>query len=257
VTDLFGNAASGKGSFARNITIDGSFGDWQGITPLYSGPVGTAGAADFKDIYMYSDASRYYFRVTLWGDIPSGSGQFPFYVNMFFDTDLSAGSGFGVFGSELLIQSGFAYQQKNGGFNEGSINNLNWTCLPAVPGTNFEFSVSRAATFASDSTSVFPTNGINFAFQGMDPSFTPLNLAPASGVISFTNSPQVTVPALPLGKLGIQRVVGGRAALTWDAPGALQARDSLTSGAWTNVPAATSPHVIPASASQTYYRLIN
>lgn len=257
VTDLFGNAAHATVPFTRTITIDGSFADWQGISPVFSGPIGTAGAADFKDIYLYSDASRYCFRVTLWQDIPSGDGQFPFYVNMFFDTDNNAGSGFSAFGSELLIQSGFSYQEKNGGFNEGPINNLNWTCLPAVPATNFEFSVSRAATFASDNTLVFPTNVLNFLFQGMTPGFVPVNTAPASGVISFTNTAQVTVPSLPLGKIAISSLSGGKVALSWDLPGSLQAKGSLTSGAWTNVPAATSPYVIPAGGSQLFFRLSN
>jgi hypothetical protein len=257
VTDLFGNAARQSAAFSRSITIDGNFADWQGIAPLYSGPIGGAGAADFKDIYLYSDSSRYYFQVTLWQDIPPGDGQFPFYVNMFFDSDNDALTGYSVFGSELLIQSGFSYQQKNGGFNEGPINGLDWTSLPAVPGTNFEFSVSRAATFASDSTAVFPTNVLNFLFQGMTPGFVVVNTAPASGVISFTNTPVVNVPPLSLGALGVQTVVGGKVALAWDGSHTLQARGTVSGGSWTNVPAATSPYVAPATGSQLYFRLTN
>jgi hypothetical protein len=259
VTDPFGNAGNSTVSFTRTITIDGSFDDWTGVSPVFSGPIGLPNAADFKDIYLYSDASHYYFRVTLWQDIPSGDGQFPFYVNMFFDTDNNAGTGFGVFGSEMLIQSGFSYQEKNGGFNEGSINNLNWTSLPAVPGTNFEFSVTRAATFDSDNTPVFTTNVLNFLFQGMDTGFVPQNFAPAGGVgvVSFTNSTEVSVPSVPLGKVAIITLSGGQVALEWDQPGTLQACGSLTSGGWTNVPAATSPHVIPATGTSLFFRLSN
>lgn len=257
VTDLFGNAANSTVSFTRTIQIDGSFDDWASVAPVFSGPIGTAGAADFKDIYLYSDASRYYFRVTLWQDIPSVSGRFPDFVNMFFDTDNNAATGFSAFGSEILIQSGFGYQEKNGGFNEGGLNNLNWTCLPSVPGTNFEFSVSRAATFASDNTAVFPTNVLNFLFQGQTPGFIPVNLAPASGVISFTNTTEVNVPSVPLGKIAISSLPGGKVALSWDLPGSLQAKGAVTSGVWTNVPAATSPYVIPAGGSQLYFRLSN
>ncbi|PYI84218.1 MAG: hypothetical protein DME26_13630, partial [Verrucomicrobia bacterium] len=154
VADLFGNAAHTTVSFTRTITIDGSFDDWQSLSPVFSGPIGTAGAADFKDIYVYSDASRYDFRVILWQDIPPGDGQFPLYADLFFDTDNDSATGYpavGPVGSELLTESGFGYQEKNGGFNEGGINGLNWECLPSAPGTNFEFSFSRAATFASDS----------------------------------------------------------------------------------------------------------
>jgi len=193
--------------------------------------------------------------VTLWQDIPPADGQFPFYVNMFFDTDNNAASGFSAVGSEFLIQSGFGYQEKNGGFNEGGIDNLDWLSLPAAPGTNFEFSFSRAATYSSDSTPVFTTNVLNFAFQGMNSSFVTINQAPATGVISFTNAPVINVPSSPLGPVGIQAVSGGKVALAWDGPGSLQARASLTSGTWTNVPAATSPYVIPASGTQLYFRL--
>lgn len=260
VTDLFGNAANTTVSFTRTITIDGSFDDWQSLSPVFSGPIGTAGAADFKDIYVYSDATRYSFRVTLWQDIPPGDGQFPSYAQMFFDTDNNSVTGHspvGGVGSELLIESGFGYQEKNGGFNEGSINDLNWASLPFEPGTNFEFSVSRAATFTSDNTAVFPTNVLNFLFRGMTPNFVPVNLAPAGGMISFTNTAVVNVPSLPLGSIAIEQLSGGKVALVWDLPGNMQARGSLSSGSWTNVPAAASPYVIPALGSQLFFRLTN
>jgi len=261
VTDLFGNAAHLTVSFTRTITIDGSFNDWQGIAPIYSGPIGSAGAADFKDIYAYSDASNYYFRVTLWQDIAPGDGQFPLYVDMFFDADNNSATGFpavGPVGSELLIESGAGYQEKLGNFNDQfGINGLSWACLPATPGTNFEFSFSRAATYASDGLPIFTTNVLNFQFVGLLTNFQPQNRVPASGSISFTNIPVVNVPSLPIGRIAIQNLSGGKVALVWDQPGTLQARGSLSSGTWTNVPAATSPYVIAAPGSQSFFRLSN
>ncbi len=258
VNDLFGNSANTTVSFARRITIDGDFGDWVGVTPIYSGPSGTDGAADFKDIYMYDDANAYYFRVTLWHDIPSSAGQFPSYVNMFFDTDNNSGTGYSAIGSELLIQSGFGYQEKNGGFNEGGINGLNWLSLPASPGTDFEFRFSKSATFASDGTPVFTTNVINYLFQGQTPAFSVLNSAPFDGsLLSYTNLPAVTVPSLPLGRLSVAAVPGAKAAVLWDAPGTLQASASLAGNGWTNVPAATSPYIVPASGGQLFFRLVH
>lgn len=255
VNDLFGNPSSTTVSFVGRITIDGNFDDWNGVTPIYSGPSGSDGAADFKDIYVYDDATSYYFRVTLWHDIPPSAGQFPFYVNMFFDTDNNSGTGYSAIGSELLIQSGFSYQEKNGGFNEGPINGLNWDSQPASPGTNFEFSFSKSATFASDGTPVFTTNVLNFLFQGMTPGFVVMNTAPADGVLSYTNVPAVSVPVLPLGRIGIDAVPGGGSAVIWDAPGTLQASGSLSSGGWTNVPGAASPYIIPPSSGQRFFRL--
>ncbi len=258
VNDLFGNATHITVSFARSITIDGDFGDWAGVTPIYSGPSGTDGAADFKDIYIYNDATSYYFFVTLWHDIPSGAGQFPAYVNMFFNTDNDPNTGYTAVGSDLLIQSGFGYQEKNGGFNEGSINGLNWVSQPAAPGTNFEFSFSRAATFVSDGTPVFPTNVLSFLFQGMTPAFAVLNSAPSDGgVITYTDVAPVTVPALPPGGIGIASVPGGNVALTWDTVATLQSNGSLAGGSWTNVPSAASPYIVPISGGQRFFRLSN
>jgi len=203
---------------------------------------------------MYNDATNYYFYVTLWHDIPSASGQFPAYVNMFFNTDGDSSTGYlpGTIGSELLIQSGYSYQEKNGGFNEGSINGLNWTCLPAAPGTNFEFSVSRLAAFASDNTLVFPTNQLTFIFQGMTPSFNPLN---QTTLITYTNVTNPSVASLPLGRLAVDSLSAGTIAVVWNSPGTLQENTSLSGGTWTNLPSATSPYVVPNYGRQLYFRL--
>jgi hypothetical protein len=258
VKDVFGNAAHVSGQFTRDITVDGSFDDWVGLTPIYSSgaPTGNTDAADFKDIYVYNDANYYYFRVTLWADIAPGSGQFPAYVNMLFDTDNNAGTGYSAIGSEFLVQSGFAYQEKDGNFNDGfGINGLNWLCLPQVPGTNFEFQLSKAATFGEDGTPVFTANLINFLFQGMTPGFVVLNQAPAFGVISYTNMSTTTVVPLPLGKLSISALPGRQAAVVWNPPGTLQQSSSLNGGSWTNLPAAVSPYVLPIYGAKQFFRL--
>ena len=258
VKDVFGNAAHVSGQFTRDITVDGSFDDWVGLTPIYSSgaPTGNTDAADFKDIYVYNDANYYYFRVTLWADIAPASGQFPAYVNMLFDTDNDAGTGYSAIGSEMLVQSGFAYQEKDGNFNDGfGINGLNWLCLPQAPGTNFEFQLSKAATFGEDGTPVFTANVINFLFQGMTPGFVVLNQAPASGVISYTNMTTTTAGPLPLGKLSISALPARQAAIVWNPPGTLQQSSSLSGGSWTNLPAAVSPYVLPIYGAKQFFRL--
>jgi len=262
VDDLYGNTAHIAAQFARDITIDGSFDDWAGLAPVYttSAPSGNTNAADFEAIYAYDDANYYYFLVTLWTDIEPSAGHFPSYVNMFFDTDNNPGTGYGAFGSDMLIQSGYSYQQKDGGIGNGlvdgyGINNLNWLCLPAAPGTNFEFRMSKTATFGQDNTPVFSTNILNFLFEGNNPSFNLENTAPPSGVLSYTNAAQVPVSALPLGSLSIAALPGGQAAVVWNPPGTLQVTTSLTGGAWTNLPAATSPYIIPVSGTVQLFRL--
>ena len=119
VTDRNGNATRVTLQVAQTvgIIINGSFDDWAGIPPVYSGPSGTDGAADFKNIYVYNDDDYYYFRVTLWHDVPASDGFFPRRANLHFDTDNNGATGYhpdasSNFGSEFLLQSGFFYQEK-------------------------------------------------------------------------------------------------------------------------------------------------
>jgi len=256
VNDLFGNPSHVSGQFARDITIDGSFDDWTGLTPVYSSgaPSGNTDAADFEAIYVYNDANYYYFRVTLWTDIDSAYGQFPYYVNMFFDTDNNPGTGYAAIGSDMLIQSGYSYDERTGSFGGPAIDGLNWLCLPAEPGTNFEFQLSRSAVFDIDQAPVFSTNVINFIFQGMTPGFVVENTVPESGVLSYSNVSPPLVAPLPLGKIAINQLSGGQAAIVWDPPGTLQYSTALNSS-WTNLPAATSPYVIPATGAGEFFRL--
>jgi hypothetical protein len=259
VNDLFSNTVHFTGQFARDITIDGSFGDWTGIAPLYTNaaPTGGTNAADFEYISVYNDANFYYFRVTLWGDIYP-PGEFPDFVNMYFDTDNNEATGNpvqGVLGSEMLIQSGFGYQEKNGTFNDGyGINSLGWLCLPAEPGTNFEFEISRAATFGEYGTAVFTTNVINFIFLGQNSNYFAVNWAPPSGYLSYSNITAPSLSPLPLGNLAIDLLSGGQAAVVWQPPGSLQSSTNLN-GLWTNVPAATSPYVVPVAGTGQFFRL--
>jgi hypothetical protein len=258
VNDLFGNSAHVSGQFARDITIDGSFADWTGLTPVYStaAPSGIVGAADFENIYMYNDANYYYFRVMLWTDIDPAFGQFPYYVDMFFDTDNNASTGYGAYGTELWVESGFSYHQTSSSPNDGlGINGLNWLSLPQSPGTNFEFQLSRAATYNPSSLQLFTSNSINFYFHSFTGGFGAAgNYAPLTGVVSYTNIVPPTVAALPVGKLAITALAGKQAAVVWDPPGTLQQSSSVT-GPWTNQPSAASPYVIPVSGGTQFFRL--
>ncbi len=258
VDDLYGNAAGTSGQFTRDITIDGSFNDWIGLAPIYTttAPSGNTDAADFNAIYAYNDANFYYFRVTLWTDIDPASGQFPYYVNMFFDTDNNPDTGYSAIGSEMLIQSGYSYQEKNGNFNDGvSISGLDWLCLPQSPSTNFEFQIAQSATF-QDGTALFTTNAFQFLFEGMTPSFVVENTAPAQGgTLGYTNVPPPSVAPLPLGKMDIAHLSGGNVAIIWNPPGSLQSCTNLSNPSWTNVSGATSPYVVSESGKSQFFRI--
>jgi hypothetical protein len=266
VKDLFGNAAHTSASIAPTIiiTIDGDMSDWAGIPPVYDNPTpGVDGAADFKDIYVYNDANYYYFRVTLWHDIPSANGFFPKYVNMFYDTDNNSGTGYSAIGSEFLQQSSSFYQERGGGFNEGQVlvnMAAGYLIAPTVRETtfpaDFEFRYPRNAQFsaASGGGLVFSTNVVNFLWQGQTPGFVVENTASINGgVISYTNTVATVVPAPPLGGLAISTVPGHNVAVTWDTPATLQSVDSLNN-TWTNVSAAAAPYITPAANSQ-FFRL--
>jgi len=257
VKDLFGNTTVTACDFIRGIRIDGDFSDWNGVASLYSGASGVDGAADFKDIYVFNDANNYYFRVTLYHDIPAADGEFPLYANIYYDTDNDVNTGHlpGTIGSEMLTQSGTGYQEKNGSFSsEGGINGLNWACLPAAPNPDFEFSISRAATYASDNLPVFTTNVLNVHFQGQTTTWDAVNDAPPGGVVSYTIV-NFTVPPLPVSGLAASSLSGNRVAVTWEGAGTLQAKSSLISGSWTNVPTAISPYVPPTSQGPLFFRL--
>jgi hypothetical protein len=269
VQDVYGNAASATVWAVATVAVDGNFADWTGIAPVYSGPEGVDLGADFKDIYVYNDADYYYFRVTLWHDIAptDGAGCFPRRANLHFDTDGAESTGHHPalslpgFGAELLQQSSNQYQEKNGGFNDGVAPvGLNYlispTVRPASYPASFEWRYSRKATFGGGGL-IFSTNTVGLFFQGNNSGFVPMNWAPLAdgSLITYTNVASVVVPSLPLGQLGINRLADGRAAVVWDPPGTLQAAGTV-GGTWTNVPAATSPYLLPASGSQQYFRLI-
>ena len=249
VTDETGNpvAANSQMSFVSGIIIDGSFDDWDGVPLLYSNDQGDPSATDFKEVYAYNDASYLYLRLTLWEPSDLLSAQ----NNMFFDTDNNSGTGNAFWGgSELLIQGGIGYQEKNGGFNEGLINGLDF--IAANSGnTNYEFRISLGATYASDGLPVFTGGAVNFAFDGESNWVTVNRMPPGvAATIPYT----LTGATLPLGPLAI-RLSAGQVTLTWPGSGTLQACDSLTSGGWTNVPSAFSGYTMPLAGGRLFFRL--
>src|SRR6185503_20853159 len=96
-------------------------------------------------VYVAHDEQYIYVRFTLY----AAGNPFTARNNVFVDGDNDPATGFHPagkpFGSEMLIQSGTAYQEKNGGFNEGAINGLGWAASPSGSGTDFEFRMSRQA----------------------------------------------------------------------------------------------------------------
>jgi len=241
-------ASNSQMAFVSSILIDGSLSDWEGLPVLFSNPQGDPSATDFKEVYAYNDAGYIYFRVTLWEPSDLITGQ----NNIFIDTDNNPATGnLGWGGSELLIQGGVGYQEKNGGFNEGLINGLG-LAHANTGNTDHEFRIARGATYVSDGLPVFTTNVINFAFDA-EVNWVTVNRMPPGAAMTIAYT--LVEPGAPPGPLAIE-AAGGMLTLTWPGAGTLQASESLAAGSWTNVTGAVSGYTVPTSETKLFFRLM-
>ncbi len=251
VRDSFGNpiGAGARGSFLSSIQVDGFFDDWAGIDPVTDDPVDAENATDFASVWITSDGDFIYLRVQL--HTPSDLGIF--YNNIFIDADNSVETGYSFrgIGSDMLIQSGSGYQEKNGGFNEGAIDNLDWRMAPEGVADDFELRFSRKARYSNDGEPVFVGDTIALFLESEDTSFQSVDVAPDVEPILHTLS---SVPPSDLGTLGFERTATG-IRLSWDNAGRLQATDSLSTPNWQDVASATSPYEAQASGTARFYRL--
>jgi hypothetical protein len=251
VRDLFNNAVlpNSSAAFVSTIFIDGSFDDWAGVPLTHADGVDLPTASDYQNIYVTNDASHIFIRVTL--HAPSDLAIF--YNNIFVDGDNNSGTGYSFrVGSEMLIQGGSGYQEKNGGFNEGEINGLDWLIQPEGVGTDFEFRISRNATFANDGLPVFTASAIGLVFDAENTSFQTVDTAPDSGGLIYT---LFDAPSATLGRLRFETGLFGELIIQWSGPGVLQSRSSLTSGQWETIWDQPPPYDVGEPAGQTFYRL--
>ena len=251
VRDLFSNpvAPGTSAPFVSTILIDGSFGDWAGVPLAYTDGVDLLTASDYQNVFITNDASHIFIRVTL--HTPSDLGIF--YNNIFVDGDNNTGTGFNFrVGSEMLIQGGGGFQEKNGGFNEGGIDGLDWFMQPDGVGTDFEFRISRSATFADDGQPVFTAPAIGLVFDAENTSFQTVDTAPDSGGLLYA---LFDAPSAALGELHFETDPFGQLEVHWSGPGVLQARASLSTGQWETVWDLPSPYNLGEPTGQQFFRL--
>ncbi len=140
----FAFSANASAILYTTISIDGDTSDWAGV-PIAASDAddnGTAGAVDWKDIYIANDANFLYVRVTLWEPADAGTSVSNYYV----DGDNDDSTGYHVFGdldfgSSLLMQAGGAFQQAGSAFNEGGL--AGSAVSFAGSGADYEFRVDR------------------------------------------------------------------------------------------------------------------
>lgn len=253
VRDLFGNAITPAqtAKFRSTIVIDGIFGDWATVPLAFEdAQEDPAAGTDFKDIWITNDVHYLYIRFSLYK--PGNPNTW--LNNVFIDTDNDAATGYSVrgLGSELLIQQGSGYQEKNGGFNEGGINGLDWAVTPEAEGVEFECRISRDATYATDGKPVFAGDTIHVMLETEDSNYVVADTAPDSEGLAYTFA---TFPATELAALNVT-LVGGQVKLTWDGPGVLQYASSLTNPSWTSLTTATSGYTTAPDGPARYYRLM-
>lgn len=143
------------------ITIDGDMSDWNGIAPVYIDTIGDGGEYfDFAAAYIVNDNDNLYIRVTF--AEPSPYGDYPWFVNIGFNIDLLAATGFGWasgFGAEFDVQGESVFDQRDCEFVctiEPASPDNNWGAFyfvdvaPFEMTTDFEVAVPRTLKFEND-----------------------------------------------------------------------------------------------------------
>jgi hypothetical protein len=147
-----------------HISVDGSTGDWAGVPLLATAPA-TNTAVSFAGLYVANDNDWLYLRFTLH---TNGAPFSDYNTHVFIDTDNNSGTGYqpsGLsIGSEMVVESGTGYDERNGSFNAGTISGLGWLLSPAGTGTNFEVRLSRQAQYAGGAP-VFTNSTIRIMLQ--------------------------------------------------------------------------------------------
>lgn len=227
----------------KTITVDGSFADWTGVPWAYAGsPDGNP--VNYLQVQFANDSSNLYGHVKLATPYALFTD---YYSHLFFDTDLNSQTGYPVagalFGSEMMIETGYGYDQRNGSFNAGAVSGLNWQVAPSVSASEFEFQVSLSALYP-DNSPVFGNRNIRILLQDDRGPET----AVETGIAYSISPPQ-------LGPLFISQS-NGLINLVWTGPGTLQYSPTPAAGTgWTNLTSASSPYSVPVGAGQQFFRL--
>lgn len=148
-------------STSAAITVDGNGSDWPTGAKVWTDASGDNNGApsDISAVWLADDANYIYMRI----DTHNSHNYVGAFNNTYFDTNLSAATGFTpygqLFGSEMLLQNGGIYSQKNGGFNEGAITSTSSKTVSYAPtsgnATTWEWRIPRDLVHPSSGGNVF------------------------------------------------------------------------------------------------------
>ena len=234
-----GSGASGN---YKAINIDGSFADWLDVPWAYSGRA-DGNPVNFIQVQFANDTKRFYGHIRL---ASPGALFADYYTHLFLDTDGNPQTGYPVtgalFGSEMMIETGRGYDERNGSFNAGTISNLGWASAPAGAAAEFEFQLSLAAQYP-DGSKVFGTNAFRVLLQD--------NRGPETAV--ETGLPYILAPP-QLGPVFVSQS-GGLVTIRWAGAGTLQSSESLAVGSWTNLTRGTGSYTLSPGGTRQFFRL--
>ena len=161
---LLYNSCANAGSFKR-VSIDGNFDDWIGVPVAMDDDEDGEGNFDFKDVSIANDEDFVYVRVRLHS--PDDYASFHHQVVVDGDGDSFTGLSWLGLGSEMMIEDGVGYQQKNGAFNEGQVSQLAWENAPIGAVDQIELKFSRG-TIDTDAENVFSSAKVVLSFVARD-----------------------------------------------------------------------------------------
>ena len=227
----------------KKITVDGTFADWAGVPSAYQGAV-DGNPVNFLQVQFANDTTNLYGHIRLAAPYALFTD---YYSHVFFDTDFNSQTGYAVtgaaFGSEMMMESGYGYDQRNGSFNAGAISGLGWAVAPSVSASEFEFQISLAALYP-DKTKIFGGGPMRILLQDdRGPEF-----AVDTGIGYVLAPPQLG----PLFISESNQVIN----IIWAGPGTLQSTGSLNGGGWTNLSNAVGTYSFTVGTGRHFFRLI-
>lgn len=148
-------------------TLDGNLSEWGSVPVAF---FGNSNTPNVSTIQLANDNSYFYLAITYTAPVNLQFTTGGASVYLAFDTDSTVATGFNVFGanqvgSELGYSNDFPFQQSNGNFNSGGVNNGGGLIAPynSPSVSTMEIGIPLNSTFQSTGLPTFPLPTFNLA----------------------------------------------------------------------------------------------